>query len=189
MFGDAFEHFVTFMKNVVAWWVIVQPWEQAIIVRLGNKTRIVNKGMYFKVPFIDVVYVQNTRRRVISLPTQTMSSKDGKTITLHGSLGYKITNVELLYLTLHDAKYTIQQEVQGLITDYVVQHSIEQCAPALIISEVRGKLDLEKYGLGEIDFFLTGYVGNIRTYRLIQDKINTGNDYDTDIDTSYARKN
>ena len=167
------QQLLDFFRQLLTWWLIVEPWEQAIRVRFGKHVRLFGAGVYLRIPFFDIVYKQNVRRRVSSIPVQTLTTRDGKTITLHGSIGYKIVDVLKLQQTLHDAENSVQQEVLGIITRYVVNHAATDCTPEKVVAAVSASLDLSKYGLGDVDFFLAGYVSDIPTYRLIQDSLQT----------------
>ena len=154
--------------QLLRWWFVVLPWEQAIRIRLGKHILLVNGGLHFQVPFIDRVYIQNIRRRIAPIHIQTITTQDGKTVTLAGSLSYKITDIEKLYRTLHQAEHTIMQSVQGIVSDFVIRNDLVDCAPKQIAENVTDQLDLEKYGLGETEFFLTDFAV-VRTYRILQD--------------------
>lgn len=155
----------------MSWWFIVEPWEQAVRVRLGNRVQLFGPGPHMKVPFFDVLYKQNNRRRVSGIPLQTLTTKDDIPLTVHGSIGYKIADVLKLHMTLQDAEESVRQEVLGCITKYVVETNAVDCRPATIIAHVVATLDLKKYGLDDVEFFLNGYVSNVPTYRLIQDSM------------------
>lgn len=160
-----------FLRALLSWWFIVEPWEQAVRVRLGNRVKLFGPGTHLKVPFFDALYKQNVRRRVSGIPLQTLTTSDGIALTIHGSIGYKIADVLKLQMTLHDAEESVRQEVLGRVTTYVVNTPSVDCTPAKIIANVTSKLDFGKYGLAEVEFFLNGYVSNVPTYRLIQDSM------------------
>lgn len=162
---------VNFIQSLLVWWFIVEPWEQAVRVRFGKRVRLYVAGLYFKIPFFDVIYKQNIRRRVSAISPTTTITADGCLITLSASIGYRIVDVLLLQNTLHDAEHSVKQEVLGRITEYVVTHALTECHPSHISAYVTANAKLEKYGLGDFEFFVTGYVSKVRTYRLIQDSL------------------
>lgn len=171
------QNILDFLRTLLSWWFIVLPWEQAIRVRFGKHSRLFGAGFYWRIPFFDVLYIQNVRRRISPIPVQTLGTADGKTITLHGSIGYRVADVMKLQMTLHDAEGSIQQEVLGLITKYVVAHKAAECGSADIVASVSKALDLSRYGLAEAEFFLTGYVADVPTYRLLQDAMSSYTQY------------
>lgn len=160
-----------FVKQLLNWWFVVEPWEQAVRVRFGKHLKLFGRGVHIKVPFFDRVYIQNVRRRVMSMGTHTTTTRDGQVITLTGSLGYRITDVLKLHQTLHDAEASVLQEVQGIVNRYVASHDAADCLPEKIMAEVNAAMPLHQYGLGECDFFLGAYVSNVPAIRLIQENI------------------
>lgn len=158
-----------FLQTVLTWWFVVEPWEAAIRTRFGKHITVFGPGAHFRIPYFDHIYVQNVRRRAMSLGMHTMTTSDGETLTVSGSLGYRITDVLKLHQALNDAESTIIQEVQGLLSKYVATHTATDCTPEVLMSEVNKVLPLDRYGLGETDFFLQGYVAKIPAFRLIQE--------------------
>lgn len=181
-----FQGILDFLKQLLAWWFVVEPWEQAIRVRFGKHVRLMHAGVHFRIPFFDVVYKQNVRRRVSGIPVQTLTASDGVPVTIHGSVGYRICDVLKLQQTLHDAEVSVQQELQGLVTNYVVSHPASECTPAKIIEAVKATVNLSKYGLNDVDFFLTGYVCNVPTFRLIQDSMQQYGPYTSGLSTQVS---
>lgn len=157
------------LKTLLQWWFVVEPWEQAVRVRFGRHVRLFRGGAHFRIPFFDSIYVQNTRRRLISVGSQTLTTKDRKLITIHSTLGYTILDVLKLQQSLHDAESTILQHVSTRLSQDVATHALAECTPAEVMARVRAVLDLEPYGLGDLEFALTSYVADIRTIRLIND--------------------
>ena len=48
------------------WWVVVAQWELGLRIRLGKKTKALNPGIHFRIPFLDRIYIQSARLRTIS---------------------------------------------------------------------------------------------------------------------------
>lgn len=57
------QNILALLGRLVSWWFVVLPWEQAVRVRAGSRVRLYGAGLHFRVPFIDYVWLQNTRRR------------------------------------------------------------------------------------------------------------------------------
>lgn len=160
-----------FLRKLFDFLFVVEPWEQAVRVRFGKHLRLFGAGVHFKLPFFDRVYGQNVRRRVMPIGTQTTTTRDGKCVTINGSLGYRITDVLKLHQTLHDAEGSVLQEVSGKVHRYIAGHDVADCTPEKIMQAVGEALPLDKYGLGECDFFLSGYVSDVPALRLISESM------------------
>jgi hypothetical protein len=161
--------FIEFLRVLVDWWFVVEPWERSVRVRLGKHLVAFGPGVHVKIPFVDQVYVQNIRRRVMTIGQQTLTTQDGSVITLNGSIGYQIIDVVKLHQTLHDAEATVLQHVQGVLARYVAAHNLVACSPALLMQIAKPQLDFEAFGLLCTDFFLSSFVANVRTIRLLND--------------------
>jgi hypothetical protein len=156
------------LGEVLTWWVIVAPWEQALRVRGGRHVRTLGPGIYLRIPFIDMVYRQTVRRRVCTLPTQTMTTRDRKTITLGATVGYVIADIRLLYNTLHDAEATLINIAAQTIAEAVSTRDLLELTPATVAQLASDRLSFDRFGLSECSVQITDWAV-IRAYRLISD--------------------
>ena len=148
------------------WLVVVTPWEQVVRVRAGRRVRVLGAGMYLRIPFVDRLYRQSTRRRLSIIPAQTVTTKDGKAITIGAAVGYSITDLLQLYESIHDAADTIECEVSAVASEYFATHTFAECTPTAVAQHMRSTLDLSRYGLGDTEFHITNFAA-VRTLRVI----------------------
>lgn len=167
---DLLDYLLSYFK----FWIIIQPWESAIKVRLGNKVTHLPKGLHFKFPYIDSIYKQENRLRVLEMSIQTLTSKDLKTVSVCSSLGYSITDIELLYNTLYHPEATISNMAMSEVSDFVFNSVLDDVTPRSIEEAVMSKLNAANYGLKFEYFKLTNFAV-VKTYRLIQDQSWTNN--------------
>lgn len=160
---------LNFLHALLDWWFIVEPWEQAVRVRFGKHVGLFGPGTHIKIPFFDAVYKQNTRRRLISMGSQTLTTSDRKVVTIHSTVGYVIKDVLKLQQTLHDADGTIMQHVTARVANDLATHTLAESSPANVAARVKAQLSLEQYGLTDIEFAITSYVADINTLRLLSD--------------------
>lgn len=160
--------FFEYIFKVINIFVIIQPWEQGLIVRRGKHVRKVGKGMYFKIPYLDSVYVQEIRLRIAQLCIQTLTTKDGQTLTLNSAVGYQILDIEKLYQTLYQPDGTIANIAMAAAAGYIFQNNLSDILPHTIEHEVLKKLNEKNYGLKFEYFKITNFAA-VKTFRLIQD--------------------
>src|SRR3954469_20788485 len=110
---NSIKDLLDYILNIFKIWVIVQPWEQALRVRCGKNIRLMNGGVYFRIPYFDSFYVQSIRLRVIDLTIQTVTTSDLHTVTLSGSIGYQIDDIRKLYTTLYHPELTLSTIVMN----------------------------------------------------------------------------
>lgn len=160
---------ITKLARVLVWWTTVNPWERSLRVRLGRHVRELPPGVHWKVPFVDTIYRQSTRERVSALQLQTLTTRDGRTLALSGSLGYHIADVRRLYDSLHHPEDSIRQLAMGAIAAYVQQQEAACCDPEQIAACAVARMHLERYGLGGIRIELTDFAF-VRAHRLLMDQ-------------------
>lgn len=157
-----------YLFKTFQWWVVVLPWEQGIRVRLGKKKTIMNAGTYLKIPIIHSVSVQSTRKRFVQIPTQTLTTRDGVTITIQGSIGYAIKNIERLYETIYHPESTLVALAARSIAQFVSTNDATSITPFSIQNNGHQSVITEDYGLGDVEIAITGFA-KVKTFRLIQD--------------------
>lgn len=154
-----------YITNLLKWWIVVLPWQEGIRVRLGKRETHLKKGVYLKLPIIDSVFVQNIRFRYCQLPIQTVTTKDEKTVTLTGVIGFEIVDVKKLYNSISNPEATLAGAAMAEISNYFSTHRMEECSPRTVEKSVI--LDVGKYGL-RAELKLSSFA-MVRTFRLIQD--------------------
>lgn len=150
------------------WWIIIMPWEQAIFIRAGKNPKVITNGLYFKIPFIDRIYIQPIRVRMIDLPVQTISTLDGKTITIKSVVGYSIKDILKMFNTISHPEMTIGGIVMGGISEYIRTTKLNDLSPKLVEEYLLNNLSKLDYGLGDISIKIPTWA-EVKTFRLIQD--------------------
>lgn len=154
--------------ELLIWWTIVQPWEQGIRVRLGKQRKRLTPGIHFKIPYADTIFKQPVRRLYTNFGPISVTTKDSHTLTLSGSLGYVVRDLDTLYDRLQHAEDGIHAIIAGAVTEYVAAHDLADCAPEDIINGARRLFRLRRFGLSVAQFVLTSYA-KVRVIRLITD--------------------
>lgn len=157
-----------FLVKILQWWFTVMPWEQALLIRKGKNVRLLGAGLYLKVPFIDTAYIQTTRMRMIDTPMQTVSTKDGNTVTIKSVIGYSIDNIELLYNKLYHPEMTLNSMSMGFVGEFIRKSLMNEITPSSIEQYVNSNITTSDYGLKDLTIKITTFA-IVKTFRLIQD--------------------
>ena len=161
--------FIRRFAEVFIWWTVIQPWEGAIRVRFGRWVWPLAPGVHLRIPYADSVYRQTVRLRFCMMGVQTLSTIDGKTITLAASVGYRIADVWKLYNTLHHAEETIRQFAMSEIARFIQCRPLVECSPEAIEGAVSKTLCLDQYGIAFDGIRLTDFAV-VKTYRIINEQ-------------------
>lgn len=101
---------------------------------------------------------------------QILTTKDGKTLSLSGAIGFQIADLRQLFQSLHDAMDTIESQIASTISEYVATNDLANCEPSGIEQYVADSVDLNQYGLSDQEFRITNYAV-VKTYRFISGDI------------------
>ena len=167
-----------FIQKLLVWWVTISPWEQAVFVRGGKRVRVIGPGIHLRIPFFDQVYCQTTRLRVLQGSPQTITTKDGKTLTIVMALGYSIVDIKKVYMGLYQPESTLCNILQSSVAEAVREANYEECTPAYIEQKAVKDISIDDYGLKFEYVKATGF-SQVKAYRMIQDGHWTPNELNT----------
>lgn len=172
---------MTWLQQLSEWlarasfWYTVRPWEQAIRVRWGKWVATIGPGIHLRMPFIDQIFAQNTRERVLNLPIQTVTTTRDEAITFSVVVRWRISDVRLLYETVHTPDDWIFNIVLAATSEAIYSAAegytpkkIGTAAAAEIAKMDTAGRGIEISSVSMIDF------AKVRTYRLISGDGNTG---------------
>ena len=161
------------------WWVVVAPWEQAVRVRLGKRATLLHPGLHLRIPGLDRVYRESVRLRTVDLGLQTISTTDGKTVTLSGFIRYKVVDLLEVMNALHHPEDTLADEAMGAIAKCVQTSMAASVTPSAVEEAATLAVQDIGYGLGCMSVGITDFAF-VRTYRIIQEarRWNKGEQYD-----------
>lgn len=148
--------------------VTILPWEIGVRTRLGNRIAVWQPGLHIKLPFIDDVRPVNTRLRIAHAGDQTITTLDGKVLTVSMAIGFLILDPVAALLRLHDPEASCAALAQSATADFVGRR---------LAVDVKAR-DLEAHALAFIKDNSAGYsfefarvtdFAYIRTYRILNE--------------------
>ena len=121
---------------IIAWehiWFIkiINENERGILLRFGKLKKQLSSGMVFKIPFIDQVLIQYVKDDTILLPSQKLTTKDGKTITVTGMILYNVDDVVPFILNASVPTQSITDVAQGSIAEMILSMTYEEIVESL----------------------------------------------------------
>lgn len=146
--------------------VFILPWERAVRVRLGSRVKLWEPGWHIKFPFIDEVSLFNTRMRVADTGAQTLTTKDGHTLTVQLVIGFRITDPLAAMLKMHNPESSLAALVGSALAGIVSSSTRADLSVARV--EARALADIADAPY-EIDFVKVRTFACVRTYRLLND--------------------
>jgi regulator of protease activity HflC (stomatin/prohibitin superfamily) len=81
---------------------IVQPYEQAVYMRLGKYVRVLNQGLNVVAPLINQVVKLDLRTQVLDVPRQEVITKDNSPVNVDAIIYIKVTDPKNAYFEVTD---------------------------------------------------------------------------------------
>lgn len=152
------------LSDLISWfgqffprWVIVPTTHGAVKFVRGHKVVTLGPGWHIYWPLLTTFMEYPTARQATDLRTQTLTTRDEKTIVVGGIIVYEIRDLEKILAHTFDAEQTIKDISMGAIHDVCARRSwAELKAPGLDVAlrkEVRKRL--HDYGIRVLRVTLT----------------------------------
>lgn len=151
---------------------IIRDYEKAVLLRWGKYKRTVNPGVYFKIPFFDEVLSHHVVVTTLSLPPQSLYTKDRQNVVVKGLVKYRIADVKTFLLEVYDAQDAISDMTQSIIKNIIMDKSLVECTDSEIDNTLtkKSRVEARKWGV-EIQQVTLTDLAPIRSFRLINDTI------------------
>lgn len=166
--NQLFQWLVDTLKGVQFWFVVL-PWERSVRVRLGRHVRVYEPGWHWRIPFIDQVRTFNNRLRVAAFPTLTVTTLDGKTITVAGLVGFRITDPLKAMLALQQPEETCAALAMGYLAELLSASRMDSTDAGRLAAAAVAHLDGNAPGI-TVDFVRLVDFAIVRTFRLLNDQ-------------------
>jgi regulator of protease activity HflC (stomatin/prohibitin superfamily) len=163
---------------ITEWWAYLMPaiiipnYEEAVLLRNGKFVKVLGPGFHVKLPIFDEVISQHVVVTTLSLPAQSLYTKDKQNIVVKGVVKYKISDVKIFLLEVFDAQDALADMTQSIIKNIIITTSIEECLDLELDNILTKKVRVEarKWGV-EIQQVTLTDIAPIRSYRIINDSV------------------
>lgn len=151
---------------------IIPDYEMGVVLRFGKYKKIVGPGIYFKIPFFDQVLSQHVVVTTLSLPPQSLYTKDKQNIVVKGVVKYRISEVKTFLLEVYDAQDAISDMTQSIIKNIIMDKTLDECIDPEIDNTLtkKARVEAKKWGV-EIQQVTLTDLAPIRSFRLINDTV------------------
>ncbi len=104
---------------------VINQWQTAVIVRLGNITGTWDKGLHLKIPFLDRVYRYDMRTSSMTLSGQTCITKDNIPVSVDAVMFVKISSAEEVITTIKDYREALDRKAHASIRTIIGRHDLD----------------------------------------------------------------
>lgn len=115
MFDKIIEVVMQFL-SLGQFWVILKPFEQGVLLRVGKFIRVVEPGFHWVWPLgIDHVMFESVVPRTHNLGSESVTTKDGKSAGFRAIITYRIKDIEKALLQVHEIDHAVSDSCAGEI--------------------------------------------------------------------------
>ena len=115
------QYIINFLISL-KFWEIVDPDEQGVHLRAGNVHSVHNSGFFWQLPIIDSIIKIVVSEQVIDLPNQTLTSADGLTVNVSGTIRYEILRPIKTLFAVHDYDEALPTLAMEVIGEHFFEH-------------------------------------------------------------------
>lgn len=156
---------------------IVRQWERGLYLVAGRYWRTVGPGPKLVLPGVCEVIRVSVVPEVYCTPLQTITLRDGSTLTFSASVTVIVTDAAKAYIELGHWTETVVEIAAGVLAEGLADAEPERFDPARgkrdrLLSEQRAAINGEigRYGLEATELRLNNFARGVRTVRLLLDR-------------------
>ena len=148
MFDKLLDFLLSMIEQVLPFFVVRQ-YQQGVLLRFGRFREAMGPGPHWKIPFVDIVDLYGTAMTTLTLPAQSITTKDGKSVVIKAVIKYEVLDVEVFGVKVADAKDALSDMTCGIIYGIVSNLTYaEACAadlPSLVSTPA--KREAKRWGV------------------------------------------
>lgn len=118
-----FDRIFDFITAVWEWFIpfiIIDIYEMGVVLRFGKPVRVIKPGLRWLIPLgIEKCKFETVVRQTSYLDPQSLTSEDGKSVTISAILVYEIIDIQKFLCEIEDGETDVQNMCYGIITDCV----------------------------------------------------------------------
>lgn len=170
-----FEKIIEFLLSLIDKIVpiyIIFPYEEAVLYWCGKYSKTVKQGIHFKFPFLHSYDKHTVVTTTLTIPTQSLTTKDGLQVVVKSMVKYKIDDIKPFILEIYDSTDAISDITQCIIKEQITERNWSQCSDNELDNIITKKLRVEVKKLGiVIEKVTMTDIGLIRSIRLFNEQL------------------
>jgi regulator of protease activity HflC (stomatin/prohibitin superfamily) len=105
---------------------IVKQYEQGVLFRFGRVVAVLEPGLRFIIPFVDVLHKVSLRIVTIPIQSQGIITKDNVSVDVSAVAYYRITDARKSVVAIENIRTAIDQIAQTTLRKVVGQHTLDE---------------------------------------------------------------
>lgn len=108
-------------------WHIVDPYEEALVLRFGKLHRHLKPGFNWVIPLgVETALSEHTVPAIHSLGNESVTTVDGKSIAFHAIVTFQVRDIEKLLLKVEDGNHAVMDACSGEVARILRQSTLDE---------------------------------------------------------------
>lgn len=149
---------------------IVDQYNKGVLLRNGMFRKVLEPGLHIKVPFIDSYLEHITVVTTHNLPSQSLTTKDEKSLVVRSVVKYQVVDIQTLILDVYDAIDAISDMTMAIIKRVIMDSTWEECKSNDLDNQItkKARVEAKKWGIEILQVTLTD-IAQMRSFKLFND--------------------
>jgi regulator of protease activity HflC (stomatin/prohibitin superfamily) len=126
MFDRLIEFIMNQINNIVPVAEIFQ-FQKGVRYRFGKTDKTLDPGWHLKIPFFDKVLQESVVLTTLTLPVQSVISKDNKNLVVKGTIVLIVDDIVKYLNTIYNARDAIADRTCLIIREVIKEKTFEEC--------------------------------------------------------------
>jgi len=129
---------------------VINQWQTAVVVRLGDISGTWEKGLHIKIPFLDRVYRYDMRTISSVLSGQMCITKDNIPVSVDAVMFIKVASAEEVITTIKDYSEALDRKAHASIRTIIGRHDLDDLLEhrGEVADELQQEIDSTASGWG-----------------------------------------
>jgi regulator of protease activity HflC (stomatin/prohibitin superfamily) len=152
----------------ITFYVIIKQYQQGGLMRYGKLKKILDPGIYFKIPIIDEIDCYHVLTTAMTLEAQSLTTVDDKEIVVKGVIKYKTSDLSKFFTEVYDAVDAISDVSMGIIKNVISKKTWQECREETLDNEITKKVRVEarKWGI-EVEAVTLSDLSKMKSFRIL----------------------
>jgi regulator of protease activity HflC (stomatin/prohibitin superfamily) len=170
MLDKIFEFLASFWEQVVPF-AIVEQTDAGVLLRGGKFHCVVGGGFHWKIPFYDRIAQHTIVTTTLSLPAQSVVTKDAHDVVTKAVIKYKVSDIKIFLLEVYDTVDALSDMTCGIIRNIIKDNDLAACQEPDIENTItkKARIQARRFGI-EIEAVTLTDFGKIRSIRLFNEQ-------------------
>jgi regulator of protease activity HflC (stomatin/prohibitin superfamily) len=143
---------IEFLLNVIEHVIpvkMLKEYQMGVLFRFGRYNKTLGPGIHLKIPFLDTVDEYPVVYTTITLPPQSIVTKDGISVVIRGHIKYKIEDIKIFAVDVYDAIDALSDMTGGVIYEEIISKTWDEAYNSNLPQNLtkKARVEAKKWGI------------------------------------------